>query len=91
MGPRAVKEKSSDQKTEQFYRVGYRNRDKPSGRVYLNQEEVCRGSGETLMRTPSRFERGFRDYAVRPRFRVGKRARWFNPEFSRTVRSFTSR
>jgi len=73
MGPRTAKEKSSDQKPKKFYKVGYRHGEKRSGRVYLNQEEVCRSSGETLMRTPSRFQRGFRDYAVRPKFRVGKR------------------
>jgi hypothetical protein len=67
------KGKSSRRKTEQFYRLTYPPRELPSGREFLNQGEVCRGSGSVILAVPSRFQRGFRNYSVRPRFLVSKR------------------
>jgi cold shock CspA family protein len=71
MGPQ--KEKPSDDKARQFYQVGWRYGERQPGRVFLNEEEVCRNSGEAFIRPPSPFQRGFRDYAVKPKFRLGKR------------------
>jgi len=72
MGPNAER-KSSRRKAAKFYILRDPPREWPSGREFLNQEEVCRGSGSPILSAPSPFQRGFRDYAVRPRFRVGKR------------------
>jgi len=73
MGPNAGKRKSSRRKAATFYILRDPPRELPSGRRFLNEAEVCRGSGSSILAAPSPFQRGFRDYSVRPRFRVGKR------------------
>jgi hypothetical protein len=67
------KRKFSRPRAEQFYILTYPARELASGREFLNQEEVCQGSGSAILYPPSPFQRGFRKYRVRPRFRVSKR------------------
>lgn len=73
MGPHNAGGKSRGPKQRKFYIMGYPPVEYSSGREFLNQDEVCSGSGSQILRAPSRFQRGFRNYTIRPRFRVGKR------------------
>jgi hypothetical protein len=73
MGADSKANNISRQKIGSFYIVSYPPRALPSGREFLNSDEVCRGSGSVIMAPPTRFQRGFRNYAVRPKFLVSKR------------------
>jgi cold shock CspA family protein len=64
---------SSPRRARRFYTLHDRIRENGSGREMLNMKEVCHGSGAVILAPPSRFQTGFRDYSVRPRFRVSKR------------------
>jgi len=58
---------------QSFYLVQNWARATPSGRKFLNMKDVCGESGSTILSPPSIWDRGFRPYAVRPRFRISKR------------------
>src|SRR5688572_24653811 len=74
MGAFEGKTKSARRKAEQrFYILHAPARELPSGWEFLNEDEVCRGSGSVILAAPSPFQRGFRNYRVRPRIRVSKR------------------
>jgi hypothetical protein len=65
--------KSSEHKAKKFYELRCALVEYSSGREFLNEDEVCAGSGSKILSAPSRFQRGFRNYAIRPRFRISKR------------------
>jgi hypothetical protein len=73
MEPRHARAKSLGSKERKFYELLYPLVEYSSGRKFLNEEEVCSGSGSPILSVPSRFQRGFRNYAIRPRFRISKR------------------
>ena len=73
MGPHRAGGKSRSRKEREFYILRYPPVEFSSGREFLNEDEVCCGSGSRILAAPSPFQRGFRDYSVRPRFRISKR------------------
>ncbi len=65
--------KPRNEKRKRFYRLYDSPRYNASGREIINHAEVCRDSGAHILTPPSLFERGFRQYSIRPRFHVSKR------------------
>jgi hypothetical protein len=59
--------------TQSFYLVDNWARATASGKEFLNEADVCWGSGATILSPPSIWDRGFRPYTVRPRFRISER------------------
>lgn len=59
--------------TPPFHLVHNLPRSKPAGKEFLNMREVCAGSGSTILSPPSIWDRGFRPYTARPRFRISER------------------
>lgn len=56
-----------------FYLLNDRARSTPAGKEFLNMSEVCAGTGVIILCPRSSWERGFRSYAARPRFRISRR------------------
>jgi Protein of unknown function (DUF1629) len=70
---------------QSFWLVTNQARSRAAGRQFINQDEVCKDSGSVILSPPSTWDRGFRPYAVRPRFRISKRLGRMPPDVENYV------
>lgn len=63
-----------------FYLVNNWARHNATGKKFLNGDEVCRGTGSSILSPPSIWDRGFRNYTIRPRFLISKRLGLSQPD-----------